>query len=109
MYPAYQMSDCSDDNLKFTVQTGVNHIVVAVHKPFMEEGQDYWTTDKLVAFRECAESHGIKVEVMALPMSSSFVDRAENPVSCLPMPQGSATSTISSGVFRQRARLASRA
>ena len=83
MYPTYQMSDCSDDNLKFTVQTGVNHIVVAVHKPFMEEGQDYWTTDKLVAFRECAESHGIKVEVMALPMSSSFVDRAENPVSML--------------------------
>ena len=83
MSPAYQMSDCSDDNLKFTVQTGVNHIVVAVHKPFMEEGQDYWMTDKLVAFRECAESHGIKVEVMALPMSSSFVDRAENPVSML--------------------------
>ena len=39
------MGDCSDDNLKFTVQTGVNHIVVAVHKPFIEEGQDYWTTE----------------------------------------------------------------
>ncbi|HIB89384.1 TPA: hypothetical protein EYO57_19690 [Candidatus Poribacteria bacterium] len=42
MYPAYQMSDCSDDNLKFAVQTGVNHIIVAAHKPFMAERQDYW-------------------------------------------------------------------
>jgi len=32
MYPAYQMSDCSDDN----------HIIVAAHKPFMAERQDYW-------------------------------------------------------------------
>ena len=36
------MSDCSDDNLKFAVQTGVNHIIVAAHKPFMAERQDYW-------------------------------------------------------------------
>ncbi len=39
------MSDCSDDNLKFTVQTGVNHIVVAAHNPFIEKGQDYWTIE----------------------------------------------------------------
>ena len=79
MYPAYQMSDCSEDNLKFAVQTGVNHIVAASYRPFIPEGQSYWTKDMLVTFRERVESHGIKVEVMALPMSSSFVDRAENP------------------------------
>ena len=79
MYPAYQMSDCSDDNLKFAVQTSVNHIVMVAHKPFMPEGQGYWATDRLAAFGQRVESHSIKVEVMALPMSSSFVDRAENP------------------------------
>lgn len=79
MYPAYQMSDCSDDNLKFAVQTGVNHIVHADHNPFMIEGKGYWSKDKLVAFRERVESHGITVAVMAPPLHSSFIDRAHKP------------------------------
>lgn len=79
MYPAYQMGDCSDDNLKFAVQTGVNHIVHADHKPFMADGKAYWSKDKLVEFRERVESHGITVAVMAPPLHSSFVDRADSP------------------------------
>ncbi|MBK34573.1 MAG: D-mannonate dehydratase [Gemmatimonadetes bacterium] len=79
MYAAYQMSDCSDDNLKFAVQTGVNHIVHATHKPFMVEGKGYWSKDALVEFRERVESHGISLEVMAPPLHSSFIDRAESP------------------------------
>ena len=73
------MSDCSDDNLKFAVQTGVNHIVHASHKPFMIEGKGYWSKEALVEFRERVESHGISVEVMAPPLHSSFVDNADSP------------------------------
>ena len=79
MHPAYQMSDCSDDNLKFAVQTGVSHIVHANHAPFMAEGKGYWSTDALVEFRERVESHGITIAVMAPPLHSSFVDQAHSP------------------------------
>ena len=79
MHPAYQMSDCSDDDLKFAVQTGVNHIVHASHAPFMAPGKDYWSEEALTEFRERVESHGITIAVMAPPLHSSFVDRADNP------------------------------
>jgi mannonate dehydratase len=79
MHPAYQLSDCSDDNLKFTLQTGVNHIVHADHKPFMADGKKHWSKDKLVEFRERVESFGIEVSVMAPPLHSNFVDGADNP------------------------------
>jgi mannonate dehydratase len=79
MHPAYQMSDASDDNLKFAVQTGVNHIVHASHKPFMVEGKGYWGKDSLIELRERCESHGVHIAVMAPPLHSNFVDDADNP------------------------------
>ncbi|NKB72025.1 MAG: TIM barrel protein [Candidatus Latescibacteria bacterium] len=79
MYPAYQMSDYSDDNFKFAVQTGVNHLVTASHKPFMVEGKGYWSKEALVELRQRAEDHDLTVAVMAPPLHSSFVDRADNP------------------------------
>ncbi len=79
MYPAYQIDDCSDDNLKFVVQTGVNHIVHATHKPFMIEGKGYWSKDALVEFKEHLESYGISIEVMAPPLHANFIEDADNP------------------------------
>ncbi len=38
MYPAYQMSDCSDDNLKFAVQTGVSSLVPVSFVNFVARG-----------------------------------------------------------------------
>ncbi|MEE2753003.1 MAG: mannonate dehydratase [Candidatus Latescibacterota bacterium] len=79
MYAAYQVSDASDENLNFAVQTGVNHIVHASHKPFMVEGKGYWSKESLTAFRERVESHGVEVSVMAPPLHSNPVDGADNP------------------------------
>ena len=79
MHPAFQMSDCSDDNLRFARQCGVEHIVVASHRPFIPEGERFWQAQALREFRERVESHGVEIAVMAPPLHSNFIDSADNP------------------------------
>ena len=57
MCPVYQMSECSDDDLKFAVRTGVNHIMPT--KLLWWKGRTTGRQIKLVVFRERVESYGI--------------------------------------------------
>lgn len=79
MHVGLQMGDLSDDNLKFAKQIGVNHIVAASTRGLIPEGGRYWKAEDLIELRERLESFGIEIDVMALPMSSSLITRAENP------------------------------
>jgi mannonate dehydratase len=79
MHVALQMNDLSDDNLKFAKQIGVDHVVTGTPKELISPERGFWLADDLKALRERIEAHGISGEVMALPLSSSDITRAENP------------------------------
>ncbi|MDA0711809.1 MAG: mannonate dehydratase [bacterium] len=79
MYPALQTGDLSDDNLKFARQVGVEHVVASNLDELIPKGQKSWTKEALLKMREQTEKHGVKVEVVALPLSSHYIERAENP------------------------------
>lgn len=79
MHVGLQMGDLSDDNLKFAKQIGVDNIVVAGVRRPIPEGQGYWTADALAEMVERVASFGIQIDVVALPLSSSYLTRAENP------------------------------
>lgn len=87
MYPAFQMGDLSDDNLKFARQVGVEHIVACNLHDLLPKGQKVWKKSDLVQMRERAESHGITIDVLALPLSSHYIERAENPNIMLGTPE----------------------
>lgn len=87
MYPAFQMGDLSDDNLKFARQVGVEHIVASNLHELLPKGQKVWKKSDLVQMRERAESHGITIDVLALPLSSHYIERAENPNIMLGTPE----------------------
>ena len=87
MHVGLQMGDLSDDNLKFARQIGVENIVTASTRELIPEGALAWKASDLVALRERVESHGIRIDVMALPMSSSIISRAERPAIMLGTPE----------------------
>lgn len=87
MHVALQMNDLSDDNLKFAKQIGVDHVVTGSPKELIPPERGYWQADDLSALRERIEGHGLHVEVMALPLSSSYITRAENPNIMLGTPE----------------------
>ena len=81
------MGDLSDDNLKFAKQIGVDRIVTASTRELIPEGQSHWQAADLIRLRERVESHGLRIEVMALPMSSHYLTRAEKPGIMLGTPE----------------------
>lgn len=87
MYPGLQTGDLSDDNLKFARQIGVENVVASNLNELIPEGQKSWTKDALLKMREQTEKHGVKVDVVALPLSSHYVERAENPNIMLGTPE----------------------
>src|SRR5262249_39497926 len=55
---------------------GVNHICSGLPSRVMDEN---WSVEGLSRLREGVEKFGIKLEIVPLPLSSSYVQRSENP------------------------------
>ena len=66
----------TDEILGLLAAFGVNHICASLPS---ERLDDQWSESSLVRLRERVESFGIKLEMIPLPLSSSYITRAENP------------------------------
>ena len=66
----------SDDVLKVISAFGVNHICSSVISPRLDEK---WSVEGLTRLRERVESHGIKLDMVPLPLSSSYITKSETP------------------------------
>jgi mannonate dehydratase len=66
----------SDEILQVLAAFGVNHICSALPSARMDE---QWSAESLMKLRERVESFGIKLEMVPLPLSSSYITKAENP------------------------------
>jgi len=66
----------SDEVLRVMAAFGVNHICSRLPSAKFDEN---WSVEGLLKLRERVESHGIKLEMVPLPLSSVYITRAENP------------------------------
>jgi mannonate dehydratase len=66
----------SDDILRAMASFGVNHICSPLPSRQLDES---WSTEGLLRLRERIESYGIRLDMVPLPLSSSYITRAENP------------------------------
>jgi mannonate dehydratase len=66
----------TDETLRVLAAFGVNHICCGV--PRNNQGED-WSVDGLNRLRERVESFGLNLAMLPLPLSSSYITRAENP------------------------------
>ncbi len=66
----------SDEILRVLAAFGVNHICGTLPSRKLDES---WSIEGLSRLRERVESFGIKLEMLPLPLSSSYISRAENP------------------------------
>lgn len=66
----------SDDILRTMAAFGVNHICSPLPSRRLDEN---WSTEGLLRLRERVESFGIRLDMVPLPLSSSYITRAENP------------------------------
>lgn len=66
----------SDEILRLLAAFGVNNICSALPSARFDEN---WSVEGLTKLRERVESFGIKLEMVPLPLSSSYITRAENP------------------------------
>lgn len=66
----------TDDTLRVLAAFGVNSICSAVLRA--DQGED-WSVEGLRKLRERVESFGINLAMVPLPLSSSYISRAENP------------------------------
>jgi mannonate dehydratase len=66
----------SEDDLRMLSCFGIKNICGATPSRKLDEK---WSVEGLTKLRERVESHGIKLEMLPLPMSSSYIARAENP------------------------------
>jgi len=66
----------TDEILKVISALGVHHICSRLPSPRMDEN---WSVEGLERLRERVESHGIRLEMVPLPLSSHYISRAENP------------------------------
>ncbi|HEY7390022.1 MAG TPA: mannonate dehydratase, partial [Bryobacteraceae bacterium] len=67
----------SDDaSLKVLAALGVNHICSAEPSRAFDEN---WSVEGLSRLRERVESRGITLAAVPLPLSSSYITKAENP------------------------------
>jgi mannonate dehydratase len=66
----------SDEILTLLAAFGVNNICSALPSRKMDET---WSVEGLTKLRERVESFGIKLEMVPLPLSSSYITKAENP------------------------------
>ncbi len=66
----------SDADLRLLAALGVNHICSSLPSRTFDES---WSVDGLNRLRERVERFGIKLDMVPLPLSSSYISRAENP------------------------------
>ncbi|HZS51140.1 MAG TPA: mannonate dehydratase [Bryobacterales bacterium] len=66
----------SDEILRVLAALGVNNICSALPSPRFDEK---WSAEGLTRLRERVESFGIKLDMVPLPLSSSYITRSENP------------------------------
>src|SRR5438105_1574414 len=66
----------SDADLRVLAALGVNHICSALPSRTFDEN---WSVEGLTRLRERIERFGIKLDMVPLPLSSSYISRAENP------------------------------
>jgi mannonate dehydratase len=72
-------SDLSGETLDFIKAIGVNHICATDHRHSGYEELGYWDGDLLAEMRKHVESHGIQLDMVALPLPSSNSDRQPLP------------------------------
>ena len=68
--------DHSEETLKLLAALGVNHICSGLPSPRLDEA---WSREGLLRLRERVEAHGIALDAVPLPMSSSPIAKAEYP------------------------------
>jgi mannonate dehydratase len=66
----------SDDALTAMAAFGVNHICSSLPSARFDEN---WSVEGLTKLRERVEAHGIKLEMVPLPLSSAYITKSENP------------------------------
>jgi mannonate dehydratase len=69
-------NDSSDQALGVLAAFGVNHICSTLPSARMDAN---WSVEGLTRLRERVESFGIRLEMVPLPLSSSYITRSENP------------------------------
>jgi mannonate dehydratase len=69
-------NDSSDQALRVLAAFGVNHICSTLPSARMDAN---WSVEGLTRLRERVESFGLRLDMVPLPMSSSYITRAENP------------------------------
>ena len=68
--------DSTDATLRIMAAFGVNHICSTLPSKKFDEN---WTADALIKLRERVESHGLRLEMIPLPLSSAYITKAEMP------------------------------
>ncbi|HUO32531.1 MAG TPA: mannonate dehydratase [Bryobacteraceae bacterium] len=66
----------ADDVLRVVAAFGVNHICGALPSPHLDAN---WSAEGLTRLREHVESFGIRLDMLPLPLSSSYITKSENP------------------------------
>src|SRR5438132_8172042 len=66
----------ADETLRVLAALGVNHVCSTLPSARLDER---WSVDGLMRLRERVESFGLKLEIVPLPLSSSYITKAENP------------------------------
>jgi mannonate dehydratase len=66
----------TDEILRTCAAFGVNHICSSLPSGKLDEA---WSVQGLSRLREHVESYGIELEAVPLPMSSSYITKADNP------------------------------
>ncbi len=66
----------SDEVLRVMAAFGVNHICSTLPSSKLDEN---WSVEGLTRLRERVESHGLRLEMVPLPLSSAYITRSENP------------------------------
>src|ERR1700730_14178583 len=66
----------SDADLRVLAALGVNHICSALPSRTFDQS---WSVEGLIRLRERVEGFGIKLDMVPLPLSSTYISRAENP------------------------------
>src|SRR5580658_3841017 len=68
--------DSADEALPALAAFGVDHICSTLPSSKLDA---HWSVDELTRLRERVESHGIKLDMVPLPLSSNYITKYENP------------------------------
>ncbi len=66
----------SEEILRFLAAMGVNNICGPLPSSALDER---WSVEGLTKLKDRVESHGIRLDMLPLPLSSNYITRAENP------------------------------